>query len=199
MPPIPWSVATYTSTWSMEENGVPFGDRFDVHITVRAANILLAQGAPSCTSTAGIGWTWRNAGGGNTIACASGGLAMRRNSSSIPAALLTSPPSGFSGDSYKARVHVHFTSASSSTFAGIWAHADGSAGTCGGIRFEINSSGTARLAEISASCQEFDLTMAAAPAALDYDVGLVITPSGATWSINGAVLGDGGITVTGGL
>ncbi|MGZ3639788.1 MAG: hypothetical protein ACXVCX_18310, partial [Ktedonobacterales bacterium] len=147
-------------------------------------------------------WHWQNAAGDNSIACTSSGLMMQQASGSSPEVDVTTIPGSYDPNYFNARVHVHFNSSSSSTYAGFVFHAPSSNSQCGGMRFQINSAGAWRIAEYFLSSSGACTTnswVGSVSAAFDYDLLIYVEPSGATLAVNGRGVLSGGFVPTGGL
>jgi len=151
------------------------------------------ESSPSCRSD-GSSWSFHSSSG--TANCGSSGLALSQGGPGGGAMALNSTPAGYSYTNYLVKVHIHFTTTSSTTFAGIVLSIPSSASGGHQTEFMVSPAGyyceTQTLSYCVPGGSAFKL-----PASSDYDLNLNVGGSTYYVSINGTSYGDGGFIAGG--
>ncbi|MDE3231335.1 MAG: hypothetical protein KGO05_15765, partial [Chloroflexota bacterium] len=107
------------SVWRMSSpTAGGFGDAAVVTVVEHGwdQSTVFAESSPSCQSD---GSSWSQQGATGTATCGGSGLALAQGGTGGVFMALTSTPSGYNYTQYMVKVHVHFTTTSAYTYAGV--------------------------------------------------------------------------------
>lgn len=199
-PSPPDDPTTYPTHWRMHRDmatdETPFGPDIELDVTTWLDAIQMQQAAPACNNAAGTSWLWLNSGGGNTIACTGSGLTMQQGSGAVPEAILTTIAGGYQQNNVIARVHVHFSSASTSAYASLVIYDDPTNPGCWNHQIQVRPDGVWRDFETD-NCHMSSYSGSVA-ASLDFDLKATASPGAFMVWVDGMLKVQGGTILTSG-
>jgi hypothetical protein len=162
---------------------------------------VFRESAPNCNDPAGTTWAHLESGGGNVISCTSSGLLIQQGQSFYPETDLHAISGGYSANVVQVKVHAHFKSVSSSTYAGtdasIVVQAPLNTSACGGLIFEIRPNGGWRVQQTHSDCSFSILTSGSVSAAADYNMMVRVQSGRLLGFINGSQVVSVGDAISG--
>jgi hypothetical protein len=174
-----------TSVWQLWDpaTNLYFGQQAGITIIIHGWSPVFQEASPSC---AGDGTLWQRVGSAGSVACTSSGFEMAGGGSAgVEVTLQPNAASQNYGSSYYLTAHVHFTSSSPSTFAGIVLSTPVSGSNGQPTIFVVSPAGYYCTSVGTANCfpggSVFTL-----PASSDYDFLIDVGPSQFTATANGS-------------
>jgi hypothetical protein len=166
-----------------------FGEQAVVTVVNHGWSLAFQEASPSCES--GDGSQWVQEGSAGTVSCDSSGLALAQGGSGGVALLLQSTSPAYDYGNYVIKTHIHFTSSSSTTFAGVILSAATSAN--GGFQtvFMVSPAGYYCEAELLSYCAVGGIVYTLPPSS-DYDFFIEVYNSGKGFVSTANGVGPGG-------
>lgn len=179
----------YNSTWQLYDPATGyFGQQVVFPIINHGWNSVLQEASPSCQ---GDGAQWVKESAAGSVSCGASSLVLAQGGTSGVSLALLSTPATYDYGHYYVQTHVHFTSTSASTFAGIVISTPGGSITSRPL-FMVSPAGY--FCYTTSGCDAVNgLSM---PASSDFDISVEVDNSGAGFY---ASAGGSPYTISGGM